>query len=174
MPKALNWAAIKKRYLQGERPKQIAVDYGLTARQISDKASREKWVRKKAEITEKVEAKVENELEALKLRVLKEYERIAFSDIRQLMEWKGQDITLKSSDSITEDAALSVAEVGHVKGGIKLKVHNKLTALGALAEYTGIKKPAEMPDNPTGGDPLVDAMNASAVNDWQAEDEPDD
>jgi hypothetical protein len=29
--KAVNWTAIKKRYLQGEKPKDIAADYGLTS-----------------------------------------------------------------------------------------------------------------------------------------------
>jgi phage terminase small subunit len=169
MPKALNWAAIKKRYLQGERPKDIAVDYGMTAKQVSDKANKQKWVRKKSKIIEKVEAKVENELEALKLRVLAEYERIAFSDIRKLMNWDGQMVELLPSNYISDDVALSVSEVGRTKDGIKLKVHNKLTALNALAEYTGIKKPAEAPLNPTGEDPLVDAMAVSAEADWAPE-----
>lgn len=63
--KKLNWAAIKKRYLQGEKPKDIAVDYGLTAKQVSDKASYEGWIRKKTEISEKVATDVEDDLKAL-------------------------------------------------------------------------------------------------------------
>lgn len=38
-----NWQAIKRRYLDGERPVDIAKAHGLTSKQIRDKASGEKW-----------------------------------------------------------------------------------------------------------------------------------
>lgn len=161
MSKAVNWPAIKKRYLQGEKPKKIAADYDLTAKQISDKASKDKWTRKKAEIVEKVAVKVENELDALRRKVLDEYQRVAFSDIRDLMKWDGQDITLKDSSKISADAALTVSEVGHVKGGIKLKLHNKLAALDALAAYTGINKPVSKEGDTSQLDELARVIQGS-------------
>lgn len=63
--KKLNWVAIKKRYLLGERPRVIAEDYDLTAKQISDKASYDGWVRKKTEVFEKIVDEIEDDLQAL-------------------------------------------------------------------------------------------------------------
>lgn len=50
----VDWLAIQARYLKGDKPKDIGADYGFTAKQISDKARNEGWVRKKAELFEKV------------------------------------------------------------------------------------------------------------------------
>lgn len=63
--KTVNWAAIKKRYLQGEKPKDIAADYGLTAKQVSNKAQAENWTSKKQEILAKVEGSVLKDLEEI-------------------------------------------------------------------------------------------------------------
>jgi len=65
MKKPVNWAAIKKRYLTGEKPKDIAADFGLTAKQVSDKANHEGWTRKKSEISAKIENDVLDELEEI-------------------------------------------------------------------------------------------------------------
>ena len=48
------WTKIKAEYLSGVTPKELAQKYGLTAKQISDKANKDKWVVEKAEICEKV------------------------------------------------------------------------------------------------------------------------
>jgi hypothetical protein len=64
--KAINWPAIKKRYLLDEKPKKIALDYeNLTAKQISAKAERESWKGKKEEIKGKVELDVLDELDEI-------------------------------------------------------------------------------------------------------------
>lgn len=65
MAKKPNWPAIKTRYLNGELPSRIASDYGLTAKQVSDKAHQQGWTRKKSEIIGNVESFVENDLKAL-------------------------------------------------------------------------------------------------------------
>jgi len=49
------WAKIKKEYLEGVKPKALGAKYGLTAKQVSDKATGDGWVRKKTEILEKTE-----------------------------------------------------------------------------------------------------------------------
>jgi len=84
--KPINWAAIKKRYLQGEKPKDIAEAYGLTAKQVSDKANKESWTRKKAEICEKIEIEVEDDLKALCSATIKVHR-----NFMERMLTKGQD-----------------------------------------------------------------------------------
>jgi hypothetical protein len=63
MPKkAINWLEIKKRYLLGDKPKDIGSDYGLTAKQVSKKASTENWKAKKEQIGIKVEKFICNDI----------------------------------------------------------------------------------------------------------------
>jgi hypothetical protein len=63
MAKKVNWVEVKKRYLQGEKPKDIAVDYeGLTSDKISQKAKRDVWKPEKDNLSQKVGEVVQNEL----------------------------------------------------------------------------------------------------------------
>ncbi|NJR40389.1 MAG: terminase small subunit [Leptolyngbyaceae cyanobacterium CSU_1_4] len=75
-------------------------------------------------------------------RVLKELGRLAFSDIRSVMEFSGSGITLKHSQELDDDAAAAIAEVSENKteGGstTKVKFHNKVQALKLLAQHTGL------------------------------------
>lgn len=63
--KAVNWVAIKKRYLQGERPKEIAEDYGLDPKAVTNKAYKESWGRQKEIIKENVSESIQNDLKEL-------------------------------------------------------------------------------------------------------------
>lgn len=59
------WIKIKAEYLQGVTPKELGVKYGLTAKQISDKANSEKWVKEKSEIAENVRKITEERIASL-------------------------------------------------------------------------------------------------------------
>lgn len=56
---------IKAEYLQGATPKELAEKYNLDVKTISNWAYDEKWTRKKKEISEKLEEKVQKELELI-------------------------------------------------------------------------------------------------------------
>ncbi len=95
-------------------------------------------------------------------RVLAEFARIAFSDIRKVASWKSHvigmvtqlneetgeeeqhikvsnEITLKDSDELDSDVAASVAEVSRAKDGtLKVKLYDKQGALLALAKHLGL------------------------------------
>jgi hypothetical protein len=82
-------------------------------------------------------------------RVLEELRRIAFSDLREVAEWGGEDgVKLLRSDTLSDEAASAIAEVvDHTKvrvepgGGdkaaaheildrqVRVKLHDKLAAL---------------------------------------------
>lgn len=83
--------------------------------------------------------------------VLREYARMAFSDIRQAVRWRRiepeaeakkpalYEIELVDSDALDDDAAASIAEVSQASGGlIKVKLHDKKAALDSLARHLGI------------------------------------
>jgi phage terminase small subunit len=80
--------------------------------------------------------------------VLQELRRIGFSDMRQFVEWDGDDVTLKPSDEMTDDDAAAVAEVSKTEskdgGSIKFKLHDKVAALQHLGRILGAFKDAEV------------------------------
>ena len=74
-PKPINWAAIKKRYLQGESPAKIAEDYEVGPKAITKRAYKENWRSQKEQIEEKVVENVAAELQSL------EAKKIAFAHL---------------------------------------------------------------------------------------------
>lgn len=155
----LNWAEIKARYLAGERPKAIAADYrDCSAMKISQKAHKENWRQEREKIRVNVASHVEEEAKALALRVIEEYKKIAFTDMRNYAMWGPAGVKLMDSKLLTSDEAACIAEVSEstTGGSIKFKLHNKIAALDALAKHLGLFDPpmeAEgqiNPDGPTG------------------------
>lgn len=80
-------------------------------------------------------------------RVLKELSRIAFGDIRQVMSWDNEAVTLKSSDELSDADAAMVSEVSQTVtatgGTIKLKVHDKMKALELAGRHLGLWEKSE-------------------------------
>lgn len=73
-----DWVKIQIEYEQGKKPEELAEKYGLTPKQISDKAYRNNWKKQKeinAKSIEKSRKKYDkeiNELTGLAFKVLKE------------------------------------------------------------------------------------------------------
>ena len=89
-------------------------------------------------------------------RILEEYRRIAFSDIRSVMEWSKTRITLKDSGELTDEDSAMIAEISETTsqhgGSIKIKLHDKLRALEGIRKMLGFDTPVkqELPDSPDG------------------------
>jgi phage terminase small subunit len=103
-------------------------------------------------------------------RVLEEFRRIAFSDMRDIASWGGQDgVKLKQSDTLSDEAAAAISEVvDHSKSRIELggggdkavateildrhvrvKLHDKMAALTTLAKHLGmLREPEPEKDRP--------------------------
>jgi hypothetical protein len=145
--KAVNWTAIKKRYLQGEKPKDIAADYGLTSQQVRSKAHTEKWGVAKETIFNNVQQKVQSEYEQIASRLLVEYQRLAFSDMRRIAKWNPSGVDFKDSEALSPDDSACVESVSeHTNqhgGSLKIKLFNKLGAMDSLAEIVGLLKQKE-------------------------------
>ncbi len=91
-----------------------------------------------AAIQESFAARIER-IEITGDRVLTEYARIAFSDMRQFAEWGPDGVTWKDSEDLSEEAAACVAEVSETvsEGGKtrRFKLHSKTSALQDLAKH---------------------------------------
>lgn len=77
-------------------------------------------------------------------RVLVELARVAFGDIRKVMSWGEDGVTLKESSELSDDDAAIVSEVSETiteKGSnLKLKTHDKLRALEMVGRHLGMFK----------------------------------
>lgn len=117
--------------------------------------------------TEAAEAAVIDQVQALV-----ELRRIAFSDIRQLMDSTGKVLIPSELDPETAAAVQSfkIDEYGR----IEYKFHDKLAALEKLAKYLGLYEK----DNRQKADPLRELLGAlngnvvGAVRTWPDSDEP--
>ena len=76
-------------------------------------------------------------------RVVEEYARIAFADIRRVISWSSSGVvTVKPSADLTDAEAAMIAEVQDVATAngrtIRVKLGDKLGALDALARHLGM------------------------------------
>ncbi|MEL7445085.1 MAG: terminase small subunit [Pseudomonadota bacterium] len=88
-------------------------------------------------------------------RVLEEYARIGFADIRKAVRWgrnPGDEtsenadrnglgiypVSLIPSEEIDDDTALAVSEVSLTQTGLKIKMHDKKSALDSIGKHLGM------------------------------------
>ena len=77
-------------------------------------------------------------------RVLREYSRMAFANLRDIADWDAEGLEVKPSRDLTDDEAAAVAEiVTGASGGkpYRVKLHDKKPALDAIARYLGMTAP---------------------------------
>lgn len=79
-------------------------------------------------------------------RVLAEYARIAFADLRGLADWGPRGAAIAEAAALSDDAAAAIAFVGEATEGgatnLRLKTFDKLKALEALARLLNQPRPA--------------------------------
>ena len=84
-------------------------------------------------------------------RVLAEYIRIAFADIRDAICWTVDEIDVKPTAELNERVSVAISEVNVTPSGvIKFKMHDKLKALDALSRH--LKLFSEQSEGSVGGE----------------------
>lgn len=103
------------------------------------------------------ENRLHTKFEVTKERILAEYAKIGFADIRKAVRWRGEliaeednpdggdvlvikniysnHIELVSSDEIDDETAGAIAEVSQTMHGVKIKLHDKKGALDSMAKH---------------------------------------
>jgi len=127
-------------YLVDMNATQAAIRAGYTGK---FPCSRGYMNMKNPRVAEAVRAAMEARSERTRVdadRVIRELERIAFSDIRRYMAAGNSGPSLKTIAELSDDEAAAVVELsGGTKGGnFRLKLHDKKKALDALARHTGV------------------------------------
>lgn len=88
--------------------------------------------------------------------VLREYARLAFADITNVVAVVGHTVTVKDLDELPQDVTAAIVEVAQTKDGIRLKFHSETQALDALARHLGVSRQdgrarAARPEPPAAG-----------------------
>jgi len=98
-------------------------------------------------------------------RVLEEYAKIAFVDLRHLADWNGDGVAFKDAGSISDELAAAIALVVELEADepvqgseprFRVGVFDKLKALDALARLVDPHWNADVLDAPT---PLPDRLH---------------
>ncbi len=80
--------------------------------------------------------KRKNRLDLSADRVLEEMAAVAFGSVTDILDWEGEEVSLKSRDQIPHHALASIAEIRLRPGGdLHLKMHSKIKALDMLGRY---------------------------------------
>jgi phage terminase small subunit len=79
-------------------------------------------------------------------RVLREYGRMAFANLRDFVEWDAEGLEVKPSKDLSDESAAAVAEIVTAASGGKpyrVTLHDKKPALDAIARYLGMTPPRQ-------------------------------
>ena len=77
-------------------------------------------------------------------KVLQEYARIAFADLRHILTWDEKGLHVK--EHLSKQAAAPIAEIGTPASGngpVRIKLYDKKAALDAIARYLGMFAPTQ-------------------------------
>lgn len=93
-------------------------------------------------------------------RVLQEYARIAFADIRRIADFGSGYLKVRDESEMSDDDAAAIAQVTPAtggKGGVRVKLYDKKAALDAIARHLGLfSAPRARYQQPPGTPPLND------------------
>jgi hypothetical protein len=74
-------------------------------------------------------------------RVLREYARIAFADLRRVADWGPDGLVLKTPETLSDADAAAISEITAAGTGgrrYRVKLYDKKAALDAIARHLGM------------------------------------
>jgi len=140
----------QKQHKQGLTPKQARfireylIDLNATQAAIragySKKTARQSGAEhlSKPVIQNAIKAEMDRMLEKADLKgwmVIKELQKLAFSNIGDFVKWTTKSITVKSMTQIPKELLGAISEISDTPNGIKIKLHSKESSLKMLGEY---------------------------------------
>lgn len=100
---------------------------------------------RKPYIAAEIEKAIEKRAERTRVtadKVVTELARLGFSNMRDYATWSGHEVSLKSSEELSEDDTAAVTEVtetvGEFGSSVKIKLGHKDSALKLLAQHVGL------------------------------------
>ena len=131
-----------RQYLLDMNGTQAAIRAGYSAKTAEAQASRLLSNVKVAETIQTAMNKRAERTEITTDRVLREYARVAFADIRSVVTVKDGSVIVADTDQLTDDEAAAISEISETTsatgGSIKVKLHSKMSALQDIAKHLGM------------------------------------
>jgi len=131
-------------YLADLNGKQAAIRCGYSEKTAEQQASR---LLSNVKVKEAVSLKQKILSERLNIsaeRVLQEYAKIAFSNMRDFVNWDNGAIAIRPASELSDEQTACVAEISDTPSQfgskIKIKLHDKLSALDSIARHLGMFK----------------------------------
>lgn len=128
--KTTPWIKIKAEYLQGATPKELADKYNLTAKQVTNKANRDKWVTEKEIIQDKTRESIENKIQT--------YSNEAIEVLREVMngyETENKD-KVSAAKAILDISGLKRSkQETEIKGDLNCAVQQGFESAEAFTEH---------------------------------------
>jgi phage terminase small subunit len=97
-------------------------------------------------------------------RVLQEYARIAFADLRRVVDWGPDGLVLKTPEALSDADAAAISEITAAGAGSKnyrVRLYDKKAALDAIARHLGMFVRSPRPQE--SGSPMDLAEDAREV-----------
>ncbi len=125
-------------YVRIGRKKAAAISVGCSEKSASSTAS--KWHKKDAVIKkiEQLKKKVNIKLELKAEDVIREYMRIAFTNLTDVIDISEGVPKLKELEAINPDHIAALQGISQTAHGLKVKMHDKKGALDSLGNHLGI------------------------------------
>lgn len=77
-------------------------------------------------------------------RVLREFARIGFSDMRNFARWGASGVEFKETEQLTDDDTACIKEISEVTnehgGALKIRLHDKMNALVWISKHLGMDR----------------------------------
>lgn len=75
-------------------------------------------------------------------RIMRELAKIAFCDLNKIVEWRGNRVTIRDSDTIDPDSKAAISMISESRQGgnssLTVKMHDKLKALELMGRHVGM------------------------------------
>lgn len=108
-------------------------------------------LRQRADVREAIEAGLAERNAALDIsadRVLAEYARIAFSDMADFADFGPEGVRLRDLSALGRDQTAAIASLSaatrELGPSVRIRLHDKLAALDALARHIGLEAPRKV------------------------------
>lgn len=139
----------------------VRAGLGKTRKSSTEIASR---LRRKQTVAQAISVLIAQNSGATSSRLIEELGKLAFSSITDVVKVKNGQVIVTDTDDLTPDQRASIAEISETvgEGGrtIKVKLHDKLSALDKLAKVLSIYKEREAPRYEVPESDRVEAIRA--------------
>lgn len=137
----------------------VRAGLGKTRKSSTEIASR---LRRKHAVAQAITVLIAQNSGATSSRIIEELGKLAFADVTGIVKVKDGCVIVTDTDELTADQRASIAEISETvgEGGrtIKVKLHDKLSALDKLAKVLSLYKEREAPRSDAPSNESVQAI----------------